>query len=210
MDVPRKSPAHPAAPGRVRVKLAESPAEWVGAVAVRLAVFVDEQGVPLSAELDEHDRSAVHAVAVVEDGPSRGQEELLLPARRGAAARAPAQAGKYLPLSLTGARGGLKDVGEIAAAVGTGRLLRGPAAVARIGRVSVLPAWRGYGVGSRILRLLEEAALARGAARIELHAQVPVQQFYLRHGYGADAPGCVFLEDGIPHVAMSKHLSFDM
>jgi predicted GNAT family N-acyltransferase len=192
------------------VKLAESPAEWVGAVAVRLAVFVEEQGVPLSAEMDEHDRSAVHAVAILQSEPDEELLELLAVARRGAAARAAAHAGRYLPLSLTGARGGLKDVGAIAPAVGTGRLLRGPAGGARIGRIAVLPAWRRQGVGSRLLRLLEEAALARGAARILLHAQVPVQPFYERHGYAVDPPGAVFLEDEIPHVAMSKRLSLDM
>src|SRR4051812_29645120 len=51
--------------GRPRVKLADTPAEWAGAVAVRLAVFVDEQHFPLTTEMDEHDRSAVHAIAIL-------------------------------------------------------------------------------------------------------------------------------------------------
>ena len=193
----------------VRVKLAESPAEWAGAVAVRLAVFVDEQGVPLACEMDEHDRSAVHAVALLEEtGPA--PEGDLAPARSGTARRAAAQAGKYLPLSLSGARGGARDADVMAPAVGAGRLLRAAGGVARIGRLAVLPAWRGRGIGSRLLRLLEEAALARGARHAVLHAQVQVQDFYARRGYVADPDAQVFLEDNIPHVRMSKPLSPDM
>jgi predicted GNAT family N-acyltransferase len=37
--------------------------------AIRVAVFVDEQGVPLDEELDEHDRTATHLLAVVDDRP---------------------------------------------------------------------------------------------------------------------------------------------
>lgn len=193
-----------------RVKLAESPSEWIGAVAVRLAVFVDEQGVPFHAEMDEHDRSAVHALAVLEPEELWQSHLSLEPARTGSAERAAAQAGKYLPLSLSGARGGLKDTGGIAPAVATGRLLRGNAGLARIGRLAVLPAWRRKGLGTRLLLLLEEAALARGARRVVVHAQVHALDFYLRHGYALDAAAPEFLEDGIPHRAMSKAVSLDM
>jgi predicted GNAT family N-acyltransferase len=196
--------------GVLRVKQAETPAEWIGAVAVRLAVFVAEQGVPLRSEMDEHDRTAVHAVAVLDPAEARAQAPLLLPARAGVAARATAQAGKYLPLSLVGARGGPKDVAGIAPVVGTGRLLRATGGLARIGRLAALPAWRGRGIGSRLLRLLEEAALARGADRVEVHAQVSAQAFYTHHGYVVVSPGTTFVEDGILHVRMAKPLSTDM
>ena len=193
----------------VRVKLAASPAEWAGAVAVRLAVFVDEQGVPLVRELDEHDRSAIHAVALLEE-VSPAHDPALAPARSGAALRAAAQAGKHLPLSLSGPRGSAKDTGLLAPAVGAGRLLGAAGGVARIGRLAVLPAWRGRGLGSRLLRLLEEAALARGARRAVVHAQVQVKDFYTRHGYVPEAPAEVFLEDAIPHLRLSKPLSLRM
>src|SRR5688572_32776347 len=85
----------------VRVKLADSPAEWAGAVAVRIAVFVDEQRVPLAAELDEQDRVAIHAVAVVS---TSAELKTLARVREPVALRATAQAGKYLPMSLAGTR----------------------------------------------------------------------------------------------------------
>jgi predicted GNAT family N-acyltransferase len=211
-----------------RVKLAETPSEWAGAVAVRLAVFVDEQGVPLTAEMDEHDRSAVHAIAILAvpgaaggggaratplplDGEvSPEVTQGLSPAREGTAVRAAAQAGKYLPLSLSGARTSAKDAVVLAPVVGTGRLLRASGGIARIGRIAVLPHWRTQGIGSRILRLLEEAALARGASQVTLHAQLQVRDFYARRGYTANQPERTFLEDNIPHVRMSRPLSPDM
>lgn len=192
----------------VRVKIAETPGEWTGLVAVRLAVFCDEQGVPITSELDEHDRNAVHALALL---PSEGDApEGLAVARRGTATRASAQAGRYLPLSLAGARGGHRDDGAVARAVGGARLLRRPNGVAQIGRVAVLPAWRGSGLGVRLMRLLEELALARGYRESMLHAQVQAQAFYERLGYVADPHAGAFDEDGIPHIRMTKVLSLDM
>ena len=192
----------------VRVKIAETPGEWTGLVAVRLAVFCDEQGVPISSELDEHDRNAVHALALL---PAEGDApDGLAVARRGTATRASAQAGRYLPLSLAGARGGHRDDGAVARAVGGARLLRRPNGVAQIGRVAVLPAWRGCGLGVRLMRLLEELALARGYRESMLHAQVQAQAFYERLGYVTDAQAATFDEDGILHVRMTKVLSLDM
>ncbi|MFS0574470.1 GNAT family N-acetyltransferase [Sporosarcina sp. 179-K 3D1 HS] len=46
----------------VTVKFAASPIEQEDAFAVRRKVFVEEQGVPLNLELDEHDESASHFV----------------------------------------------------------------------------------------------------------------------------------------------------
>jgi predicted GNAT family N-acyltransferase len=77
---------------------------------------------------------------------------------------------------------------------------------ARIGRLAVLPACRGQGVGSRLLRLLEQAALAGGAQQVALHAQVQAQDFYRRHQYRVDGAGTIFYEDGIAHVRMCKTL----
>jgi predicted GNAT family N-acyltransferase len=189
----------------VRVKLADSPAEWAGAVLVRIAVFVDEQNVPLAAELDEHDRVAIHAVAVIS-----GAAELkaLERTRAPVLARASAQAGKYLPMSLAGPRSSAHE--EVAPVIGTARLFGGAAGVYRLGRLAVLDRWRNKEIGSRLLRILEETALARGACRMQLHAQTQVETFYAKHGYAAETPRAEFLEDGIPHVRMSKPLSPEM
>jgi predicted GNAT family N-acyltransferase len=196
--------------GHVRVKLADTPAEWTGAVAVRLAVFVGEQGVPLPAELDEHDRSALHAIAVLEGMSPPELKAALGPARSGVALRAAAQAGKYLPMTLSGARTGVRDTATAAPVVGTGRLLRAARGIARIGRLAVLPRWRGQGVGSRLLRLLEEAALAKAATTALVHAQVQAEPFYLARGYQAEPNGEVFLEDGIEHRRLLKPLTADL
>lgn len=179
-------------------------------MAVRLAVFVDEQGVPVNVELDEHDRTAVHAVAVLDDAAGAAEMTFLEDARTLVAARAAAQAGKYLPVSLAGARASASETSTLAPVIGTARLMGGSGGASHFGRLAVLQPWRGRGVGSRLLRLLEEAALARGARRIVLNAQIAVELFYAGHGYAPQMPRTEFMEDGIPHVRMSKPLSLEM
>jgi predicted GNAT family N-acyltransferase len=58
------------------VRLASSPDDRDQAFAVRIDVFVDEQGVPASLELDEHDAAADHFLAVL-DGQAVGAARLL-------------------------------------------------------------------------------------------------------------------------------------
>lgn len=82
--------------------------------------------------------------------------------------------------------------------VGTGRLEPD----GKIGRMAVLPPWRGAGVGSRLLEALLERARARGLGHVHLHAQEHALAFYHRHGFLGEGPR--FLEAGIPHVAMSR------
>ena len=50
----------------VVVKIADTPAEFEGAVTVRMRVFVGEQGIPASVEVDDADSApdTVHAVAL--------------------------------------------------------------------------------------------------------------------------------------------------
>ena len=85
--------------------------------------------------------------------------------------------------------------------VGTGRLLPD----GRIGRMAVVPEWRGRGIGRRILGLLEAEARRRGLRRVTLHAQTHARGFYEAAGYRVE--GGVFEEAGIPHVAMGKDLA---
>lgn len=73
-------------------------------------------------------------------------------------------------------------------AVGTARLLQERPGLVHIGRVAVLPALRGRGVGALLMAALEEMALAEsagedGSVRIELSAQVTAIEFYRRLGY---------------------------
>jgi predicted GNAT family N-acyltransferase len=85
--------------------------------------------------------------------------------------------------------------------VGTGRLLPD----GHIGRMAVLPEWRGHGIGGYILASLVARAHERGMTRVVLNAQTHAVPFYARHGF---APfGDEFIEAGIPHVAMAREIS---
>jgi predicted GNAT family N-acyltransferase len=85
-------------------------------------------------------------------------------------------------------------------AVATGRLLPD----GHIGRMAVLKAWRGRGVGAAILGELVEAARARGDAEVALSAQVHAVAFYRAHGFVPE--GDEYVEAGIRHQAMKRRL----
>ena len=85
--------------------------------------------------------------------------------------------------------------------VGTGRLLPD----GRIGRLAVLPEWRGQGAGSALLEYFMELARDKGFNAVRLHAQTRATAFYARHGF--EAHGDEFMDAGIPHVEMSRVLS---
>lgn len=85
-------------------------------------------------------------------------------------------------------------------AVGTGRLLPD----GHIGRMAVLKAWRGRGIGSRILERLMEKARSRGDREVALSAQVHAAAFYRAHGFVEE--GAEYTEAGIPHQAMRRTL----
>jgi len=85
-------------------------------------------------------------------------------------------------------------------AIGTGRLLPD----GHIGRMAVLESARNSGVGAQILRVLMEQARLRGHTGVQLNAQQTAEKFYLKEGFSRD--GEVFMEAGIPHVAMSHSL----
>lgn len=97
----------------------------------------------------------------------------------------------------------LVAVGAGGEVVGTCRLLRdGPRM--RLGRMAVARAHRGRGIGARLLELAHREAYAAGAREMELHAQLPVRDFYAGAGYAAE--GDEFEEAGIPHVLMRRPL----
>ena len=73
-----------------------------------------------------------------------------------------------------------------------------------IGRMAVLPAWRGRGVGRALLHATLDAARRAEHASVRLSAQCRAATFYLRAGFAAE--GGVYLEAGIPHVEMVKTL----
>ena len=88
--------------------------------------------------------------------------------------------------------------------VGTGRLVLDTAVTGRIGRMAVLPAYRRTGIGTMILRALEEQAVLRGLQTIILNAQFQVVGFYVSNGYVES--GSPFMEAGIKHIQMAKQM----
>ncbi len=134
----------------IEVRLGHWPEIKEHAMPIRLAVFVEEQKVPIEEEVDAMDPLSLHALATNEAG----------------------------------------------LVVGTGRLLPD----GHIGRMSVLQAYRGQGVGSSILRALVAQAQLAGFTEVVLHAQTHAKEFYSRHDFIAEEE--VFYEANIPHVLM--------
>jgi predicted GNAT family N-acyltransferase len=85
-------------------------------------------------------------------------------------------------------------------AVGTGRL----DPTGKIGRVAVLPQYRGSGVGAAIVAHLVTLAETLGLAEVHLNAQVDALGFYERLGFRAEGPE--FDEVGIPHRRMRRRV----
>ena len=90
------------------------------------------------------------------------------------------------------------DQGE---AIGCARLLPD----GHIGRMAVVPAWRGRGVGRALLAAALDAARARGHVLAQISAQTHAADFYVRAGFVA--LGDEYEEAGIPHVTMQKRLT---
>jgi predicted GNAT family N-acyltransferase len=86
-------------------------------------------------------------------------------------------------------------------AIGTGRLHPS----GKIGRMAVMPPWRGRGVGAALMQCLIDAARQEGLDEVYLHAQTRVVGFYERFGFVPE--GDEFDEAGIPHRLMRRRLA---
>lgn len=151
------------------------------AYAVRRAVFVEEQGYTDEFDALDADPACVH-VTVFVGGQAAGCARMV----SAALGRRVVGGDPSMPPS---------PFDEEAA----------PDEVFRLGRVAVLPAFRGRGLAHIIVRTCEEVARERGARVIKLHAQEYIQGLYAAHGYVAF--GDVDYEDeGQPHVWMAKRL----
>lgn len=84
--------------------------------------------------------------------------------------------------------------------IGTGRLTPQRS----IGRLAVLPDWRGKGVGAALLQALVDMARGLGHPVIELHAQVDAIGFYEQFAF--ETVGPEYLEAGIRHRNMRRIL----
>ena len=80
--------------------------------------------------------------------------------------------------------------------IGTGRLTPEH----KIGRMAVLPEWRGRGVGEALLLALIEQARMQGLPEVSLHSQADAVGFYEKFGF--EPYGERFEEAGIQHQSM--------
>lgn len=165
--------------------------------AVREEVFVREQNVPPEMEQDEDDPRCNHVLARALDGTPIGTGRLLLaPAVQGWTAReSDVAASDSADASPDMHRTRRVEVGQEGPSSTTGS----------IGRMAVLPDWRGRGVGGAMLAALLERTRARGIGEVRLYAQADATAFYLRHGF--EISGEDFMEAGILHRPMRLLLS---
>ncbi len=85
-------------------------------------------------------------------------------------------------------------------AVGTARLTPD----GHIGRVAVLPEYRGQHIGRSLMEAMMELATQSGRQQVEISAQIQAKGFY--HSLGFQEKGDAYMEAGIPHIAMSATL----
>lgn len=91
-------------------------------------------------------------------------------------------------------------INEAGQALGCARLLPS----GQIGRMAVLPEYRGRGLGQRLLSEAVEEAKRQGMPSVHLHAQAHAVGFYRKAGFLPE--GGEFLEAGIAHQAMALEL----
>ncbi|KMN46002.1 GNAT family N-acetyltransferase [Bacillus paramycoides] len=88
--------------------------------------------------------------------------------------------------------------------VGTGRI-RFVDGIGKLERICILKDYRKYGLGKVIIQSLEEIAHKKEAIKVKLHGQTHAEGFYKKLGYQTSSD--VFMEDGIPHILMTKELA---
>ncbi|MCM3240425.1 GNAT family N-acetyltransferase [Heyndrickxia oleronia] len=87
--------------------------------------------------------------------------------------------------------------------VGTGRI-RMVDGVGKLERICILEPYRKFGLGKVIIYALEEIAVEQEVTKVKLHGQTQAEGFYKKLGYQTSSSE--FMEDGIPHILMSKTL----
>ena len=78
----------------------------------------------------------------------------------------------------------------------------GDAVVAKLERFAVLPAYRGEGRGTELVRAVVEDARRAGFDTFLVHAQSHLEDWY--ESLGFTSTGRTFEEAGIPHVEMTR------
>lgn len=88
-------------------------------------------------------------------------------------------------------------------ALAVGRLHLNSPTEAQVRFMAVDPRAQGRGLGSMVLRALEERAQSAGAKTIVLNARESAQRFYDQHGYRVEGPA-PRLFGGVDHLRMRK------
>jgi predicted GNAT family N-acyltransferase len=90
-------------------------------------------------------------------------------------------------------------------AIATGRLQFNSNQEGQIRSMAVKENYRSRGLGTIVLRFLEEKAVEKKLSRIILDARDKAVHFYEKNGYTSEGPSYTLFEE-IPHVKMSKQL----
>ncbi len=85
--------------------------------------------------------------------------------------------------------------------IGTGRI-RWINDVGKLERICILEEYRSLGLGKSIIAGLEAIAKNENTKKVKLHGQTHAEGFYHKLGY--ETASEVFMEDGIPHIIMTK------
>jgi predicted GNAT family N-acyltransferase len=91
-------------------------------------------------------------------------------------------------------------------AIGAGRL-RIVDGIGKVERICVLAPHRKGGSGKLIMEAIEAFAKEKGISKLKLHGQTQAEGFYKKLGY--ETVSDVFIEAGIPHVVMLKHIAYN-
>jgi len=86
--------------------------------------------------------------------------------------------------------------------VATGRLRHLEDGWVKIERIAVRPRWRGKGYAKEIVTFMLDHAVAKGAKKLKMHAQVYLEDFYRKFGFVRE--GDIFVECGIDHIFMVR------
>ena len=73
---------------------------------------------------------------------------------------------------------------------------------AKLERIAVRAAYRGRGIGDRLVEYMVEIARRHGRTTFKMHAQAHLTGFYRAHGF--DVCGELFQEAGIDHYPMIR------
>lgn len=73
-----------------------------------------------------------------------------------------------------------------------------------LGRLAVIPSYRGKNMGSKMLLAAEKSVASKGGKFLSLHAQCQAKGFYEKSGYVAY--GEIEDDEGCPHIWMKKEV----